>query len=330
MPVRRESRVDRSLGGQVTHAPRSEGRAHLVALRRYVVTVCRDGGLERREPAQAGVPVGLPVACRGRLGVGRRADLPHTTSPRARRSSTSSRRASCAEYPAASCPGDGAGPHPSLVLVRWYAEADVDGPRRPGDRVSDDELLDAVLPDDPGRDSDRFRRRGHAGLGELLRRQGPRMPRFASVHIGHLGDDIEHRFDRGRCPLRRMVPTGRVGADVDVAIMLPGLDAILSGQTAHLPNGVQRYPRQLEARVARALATGSVGSRFRLWGTAPTVGPERLDNPAGATGRPRHRASQAVPQEPSAAGSGVGRAVRRSAGAVERAACPCSRVTASH
>jgi adenosylhomocysteinase len=40
------------------------------------------------------------------------------------------------------------------------------------------------------------------------------------------------------------------------AIML-GLDAILSGQTADLPNGVQRYPRPLEARVARALATGS-------------------------------------------------------------------------
>jgi len=40
--------------------------------------------------------------------------------------------------------------------------------------------------------------------------------------------------------------------------MLLGLDAILSGQTTDLPNGVQRYPRPLEARVARALATGSV------------------------------------------------------------------------
>ena len=37
-----------------------------------------------------------------------------------------------------------------------------------------------------------------------------------------------------------------------------GLDAILNGQTAHLPNGVQRYPRPLEDRVARALATGTV------------------------------------------------------------------------
>jgi hypothetical protein len=47
------------------------------------------------------------------------------------------------------------------------------------------------------------------------------------------------RFELGR------LPNGRPGA-------------ILSGQTADLPNGVQRYPRPLEARVARALATGSV------------------------------------------------------------------------
>jgi adenosylhomocysteinase len=46
--------------------------------------------------------------------------------------------------------------------------------------------------------------------------------------------------------------------DPFAAIMLLGLDAILSGQTADLPRGVQRYPRGLEARVARALATGAV------------------------------------------------------------------------
>ncbi|HET7734472.1 MAG TPA: adenosylhomocysteinase [Nocardioidaceae bacterium] len=44
--------------------------------------------------------------------------------------------------------------------------------------------------------------------------------------------------------------------DPFAAIMLLGLDAILTGQTAGLPNGLQRYPRALEARVARALATG--------------------------------------------------------------------------
>jgi adenosylhomocysteinase len=46
--------------------------------------------------------------------------------------------------------------------------------------------------------------------------------------------------------------------DPFAAIMLLGLDAILSGQTADLPDGVQRYPRTLEARVAQALATGAV------------------------------------------------------------------------
>lgn len=46
--------------------------------------------------------------------------------------------------------------------------------------------------------------------------------------------------------------------DPFAAIMLLGLDAILSGQTAHLPAGVQRYPRALEARVAHALAAGQV------------------------------------------------------------------------
>ena len=45
--------------------------------------------------------------------------------------------------------------------------------------------------------------------------------------------------------------------DPFAAIMLLGLEAILSGQTADLPNGVQRYPRALEDRVARALTTGS-------------------------------------------------------------------------
>jgi len=41
--------------------------------------------------------------------------------------------------------------------------------------------------------------------------------------------------------------------DPFTAIILLGLAAILQGQTADLPAGVQRYPAQLEARVARAL-----------------------------------------------------------------------------
>ena len=41
------------------------------------------------------------------------------------------------------------------------------------------------------------------------------------------------------------------------AIMLLGLDAILSGHTADLPAGLQRYPAALEARVARVLVAGT-------------------------------------------------------------------------
>jgi adenosylhomocysteinase len=41
--------------------------------------------------------------------------------------------------------------------------------------------------------------------------------------------------------------------DPFAAIMLLGLDAILRGHTADLPAGMQRYPAQLENRVARAL-----------------------------------------------------------------------------
>jgi adenosylhomocysteinase len=44
--------------------------------------------------------------------------------------------------------------------------------------------------------------------------------------------------------------------DPFAAIMLLGLDAILHGRTADLPAGVQRYPAQLESRVARALVEG--------------------------------------------------------------------------
>ena len=45
--------------------------------------------------------------------------------------------------------------------------------------------------------------------------------------------------------------------DPFAAIMLLGIDAILRGEVADLPNGLQLYPRALEDRVARALATGS-------------------------------------------------------------------------
>src|SRR5918994_1145293 len=47
--------------------------------------------------------------------------------------------------------------------------------------------------------------------------------------------------------------------DPFAAIMLLGLDAILQGRTADLPAGVQRYPAELETRVARALVDSARG-----------------------------------------------------------------------
>ena len=44
--------------------------------------------------------------------------------------------------------------------------------------------------------------------------------------------------------------------DPFAAIMLLGLDAILHGRAGVLTAGVQRYPSELEARVARALVEG--------------------------------------------------------------------------
>lgn len=47
--------------------------------------------------------------------------------------------------------------------------------------------------------------------------------------------------------------------DPFAAIMLLGLDAILQGRTDDLPAGVQRYPTQLEKRVASAMIEGTYG-----------------------------------------------------------------------
>ena len=48
--------------------------------------------------------------------------------------------------------------------------------------------------------------------------------------------------------------------DPFMAIMLLGLDAILAGRIAGLPAGVQRYPAQLESRVARAMVLAAAGT----------------------------------------------------------------------
>ena len=101
------------------------------------------------------------------------------------------------------------------------------------------------------------------------------------VNVGHSDREIDvdwldrhprtgvrrhlERFDLGgrrvyllnRGSLVNLAPGLGIGApqlfDPFAAIMLVGLDAILSGQADGLPHGVQRYPRDLEDRVARAL-----------------------------------------------------------------------------
>lgn len=74
-----------------------------------------------------------------------------------------------------------------------------------------------------------------------------------------LGDRTVYLLNRGS--LVNLAPGLGIAAaqlfDPFIAIMLLGLHAILRGDLAHLPPGVQRYPRDLEHRVARALATGS-------------------------------------------------------------------------
>jgi adenosylhomocysteinase len=76
-------------------------------------------------------------------------------------------------------------------------------------------------------------------------------------HLERVELDDRRVYLLNRGSLLNLAPGLGIGApqlfDPFLAIMLLGLDAILSGQTVGLPNGVQRYPRALEQRVARAL-----------------------------------------------------------------------------
>jgi len=79
-------------------------------------------------------------------------------------------------------------------------------------------------------------------------------------HLDRYELDGRRIYLLNRGSLVNLAPGLGIGApqlfDPFAAIMLLGLEAILRGGTSDLLDGVQRYPKQLEARVARALATG--------------------------------------------------------------------------
>ena len=89
--------------------------------------------------------------------------------------------------------------------------------------------------------------------------QHPRTPIRRHLERYDLADRRVYLLNRGS--LVNLAPGLGIGApqlfDPFLAIMLLGLDAILGGRTADLPDGVQRYPAELEARVARAMISGS-------------------------------------------------------------------------
>jgi hypothetical protein len=61
--------------------------------------------------------------------------------------------------------------------------------------MPDDELLNPVLPGDPGGNPHRLTDRVHAGVGELLRRQRPRLPSSPTRHLSHDLNTIEQTYE---------------------------------------------------------------------------------------------------------------------------------------
>jgi hypothetical protein len=79
--------------------------------------------------------------------------------------------------------------------MRRNSEPDLNGSWRPSDGVSDDQLFDAVIPDNPCRDPHGFAGGGDAGVRELFGRQGPRLSLCSPGYRGHLHQGIERTFD---------------------------------------------------------------------------------------------------------------------------------------
>lgn len=107
-------------------------------------------------------------------------------------------------------PADGSSPHPGLMLMRWDAEANLNRARSPGHRMADDELLNPVFPRDPGGDPHRLTYRVHAGVGELLRRERPRLPSSPTRHLSHDVNTIEQTYEpRQECTTAYRVVASR-------------------------------------------------------------------------------------------------------------------------
>jgi adenosylhomocysteinase len=102
---------------------------------------------------------------------------------------------------------------------------------------------------------------GHSDREIDVDRLGPHPSTPIRLHLERYELDGRRVYLLNRGSLANLAAGLGIGApqlfDPFAAIMLLGLDAILSGQTKDLPNGVQRYPHPLEEPVARALATGS-------------------------------------------------------------------------
>ena len=164
--------------------------------------------------ADASVPRGPPCSSAGRPPRGERRAIPPSvlglcgfppvhvgvahswgecvTPPRARccpnltfESTLETLVARCAcEAVAASRSSAGTSPDPGLMLARWDPEADLNRAGRSRHSMTNDQLLDAVFPDNPRRHPHRIAGGTHAGMRELFGRQRPQLSGRPPRNVG--------------------------------------------------------------------------------------------------------------------------------------------------
>jgi hypothetical protein len=208
-------------------------------------------------------------------------------------------------------PADGSSPHPGLMLMRWDAEANLNCARSPGHRMADDELLNPVFPRDPGGDPHRLTHRVHAGVGELLRRERPRLPSSPTRHLSHDVNTIEQTYEpRQECTTayrvvasrcRRCHPSGSARQHRWLALIPPtavyGIGTVgtvrvqrswiaASGRQATLAVSVARNGRR--GTRSRIVVAGSPsgrtdGSGLKVSSAWVSASPQWLRSPTGST-----------------------------------------------